>query len=97
MVRSSKLLSMTGSMIGWPHFLHSSVAKGGKSPEMNVFALHRPHVTIFNGLLAPVVSLLTIPIYHQSTTGQASIRWFESFPFHLGLSDFLRIILQKEV
>jgi hypothetical protein len=45
-------------MTGWPHFLHSSTAKGAKSPEMNVLDWHRPQVTIFNGLLAPVVPSL---------------------------------------
>src|SRR5580704_3369029 len=64
-VRNSKLCSMTGSMMGWPHFLHSSVAKGAKLPEMNVLALQRPHVTIFSGLPPPpVVSLLTNSLYH---------------------------------
>src|ERR1019366_8044175 len=70
--RSSKLLSMTGSMTGCPHFLHSSVANGAKSPEMKVLALQRPHVTIFNGLPAPVASLLTNLFYHQSSARQVS-------------------------
>src|ERR1700722_12876322 len=73
MVRSSKLRSMTGSMTGCPHFLHSWVAKGAKSPEMNVLALQRPHITIFNGLAAPVASLLTNSLYHQSTARQVSL------------------------
>src|SRR5580658_1357780 len=72
MVRSSKLRSMTGSISGCPHFLHSWVAKGAKSPEMNVLALQRPHATIFNGLPAPVASLLTIPLYHRSSPRQVS-------------------------
>jgi hypothetical protein len=50
---------MTGSMTGWPHFLHSSTAKGAKSPEMNVLDWHRPQVTIFNGLLAAEAPSLT--------------------------------------
>jgi hypothetical protein len=50
---------MTGSMTGWPHFLHSSTAKGAKSPEMNVLDWHRPQVTIFKGLLAAVAPSLT--------------------------------------
>lgn len=83
-------------MIGWPHFLHSSVAKGGKSPEMNVFALQRPHVTIFNGLPAPVVSLLTDPIYHQSTMGQAPFRRTESVPFDPELRHCQRIMFLKK-
>ncbi len=59
MVRNSKLRSMTGSMTGWPHFLHSTVAKGAKSPEMNVLDLHRPQVTIFTDSPAALASLLT--------------------------------------
>jgi hypothetical protein len=55
---------MTGSMIGWPHFLQSSVAKGGKLPEMNVLALQRPHATIFKALLPVVESPITALIYH---------------------------------
>jgi hypothetical protein len=58
-VRNSKFRSMTGSMTGWPHFLHSSTAKGAKSPDMNVLDWHRPQVTIFSGLLAPVSPSLT--------------------------------------
>ena len=72
MVRSSKLRSMTGSMTGWPHFLHSSVAKGAKSPEMNVLDLQRPQVTIFNGLLAgeePLLTALTIARDGRGTSG----------------------------
>src|SRR5208282_5967482 len=58
-VRSSKLRSMTGNMTGWPHFLQSSVAKGGKSPEMNVLDWQRPQVTILSGLLAAGLASLT--------------------------------------
>jgi hypothetical protein len=73
-VRNSKFRSMTGSMTGCAHFLHSWVAKGGKSPEMNVLAWQRPHVTIFNGLPAPVASLLTITFYHRSPARQVWLR-----------------------
>jgi hypothetical protein len=40
-------------MMGLPHFLHDSVASGGKSPEMNTLVLQLLQVTIFNG--APLI------------------------------------------
>jgi hypothetical protein len=37
---------------------------------MNVLDLQRPQVTIFNGLLSPVVSLLTFGNYHEQRQEQ---------------------------
>jgi hypothetical protein len=50
---------MTGSMTGCSHLLHGTVAKGARSPAIKVLDLHRPQVTIFNGLLAPLFPVLT--------------------------------------
>jgi hypothetical protein len=47
-------------MTGWPHLLQGMTAKGSKSPGMNVLALQRPHVTIFNGLFEGADPLLTV-------------------------------------
>jgi hypothetical protein len=37
-------------MIGWPHFLHGTVASGARSPGINSFVPHQWHVTIRSGL-----------------------------------------------
>jgi len=37
-------------MIGRPHLLHGTVAKGAKSPGMNTLVSQDPHVTIFKAL-----------------------------------------------
>jgi hypothetical protein len=60
-VCNSKLRSITGSITGCSHLLHGTVANGAKSPGMNVLDLHRPQVTIFRGLLAPLFPMLTLP------------------------------------
>src|SRR5208282_6467324 len=71
-VRNSKLRSRTGSMTGWPHFLHSSVAKGAKSPEMNVLDWHLPQVTIFSCFPGAMFVLLTGGTYHGLSLEQVS-------------------------
>jgi hypothetical protein len=42
---------MSGIIIECPHFLHGSVASGGRSPEIKTFVLQPLQVTIFNGAL----------------------------------------------
>jgi hypothetical protein len=60
-VCNSKLRSMTGSMTGCPHLLHGVVANGARSAGINDLDLQRPQVTIFRGLFAPLVPVLTSP------------------------------------
>jgi hypothetical protein len=50
LLRNSNWRICIGIMMGWPHRLHGSVERGGKSPGMNTFASHPGQVTIFNGL-----------------------------------------------
>lgn len=68
MLRSSKLCSITGNITGWPHLVHSEVANGGKSPGMNVFTPHLPHVTIFKDLDSP--PFIAFADYHGRTAPQ---------------------------
>src|SRR5581483_2343150 len=77
--RNSKLCSITGSITGCPHFLHGSVANGGRSPEMKVLVLQRPHVTIFKArLVEPVTPSLTDIKYHDLPGEQASLTTIRS-------------------
>src|SRR6266850_1455949 len=50
-LRSSNCRSMSGIMIGWPHFVQGWEASGGRSPEMNTLVSQVPQVTIFKGAL----------------------------------------------
>jgi hypothetical protein len=43
-------------MIAWPHFLHDSVASGGRSPEMKTLVLQLLQVTILSGALSLIVA-----------------------------------------
>ena len=51
LARNSNCRNCIGIMMAVPHFLHGSVASGGKSPGMNTLASHPGQVTIFRGLL----------------------------------------------
>jgi hypothetical protein len=61
-------------MTGWPHFLHSIVAKGAKSPGMNVLDLQRPQATIFKDLPDVSASWFTSGFYHTLPVEQALSR-----------------------
>lgn len=48
--------------MGCPQLLHGTVAKGGRSPEMNGFAKHLPQVTIFKDFDSPpFISCFRLP------------------------------------
>jgi hypothetical protein len=68
-------------MIDCPHFLHGSVANGGRSPEMNTFVLHALQVTIFKGALmsSEIALIVPKPVFKPSESSQAKMRVKHSF------------------
>jgi hypothetical protein len=47
-LRNSNCRIIMGIMMGCPHLLHGTVARGAKSPGMKTFVSHQPQVTIRN-------------------------------------------------
>src|SRR4051812_43421941 len=43
-------------MMAWPHLLHGTDARGGRSPGMKTLCSHPLHVTIFNGLSLALIT-----------------------------------------
>src|SRR5664280_2667170 len=76
-LRNSNCRIIIGIMIGWPHFLHGSVAKGARSPGIKTFASHHPQVTIRS------VSLMFQSIYHHPVIRQAEKTHFNDLNNHL--------------
>ncbi|HLP76398.1 MAG TPA: hypothetical protein VK327_05705 [Candidatus Paceibacterota bacterium] len=71
-------------MMEWPHFLHASVASGGRSPEMKTLVLQALQVTIFKGALMSSEQALIVPVANFNPTCfcQAEMRVKHSFHRH---------------
>ena len=66
LLRNSNCRSCIGIMMACPHFLHGSVASGGRSPGMNTFASHPGHVTMRNGVSLMLEFNLPLPARRTS-------------------------------
>src|SRR2546427_2964621 len=48
--RNSNWPSRHGTITGWPHLVQARVSNGGRSPGIQLLALHAPQMALRNGL-----------------------------------------------